>query len=210
MLKQYDPYDDIYPFILDPDESSFTPGSHHDPRILLEHPKHWSHEDYKSEDDESDQEEQQKIKLITNCLERIKNFLVTSQQWTDEGEAAWIEIELGLDHKPKSNSFCPSLDDDEDLDETDPKETLANVISNECHDHETMETNSFPRDIHEESPLEFDQEDRPNSHKKSPESINLFYFVLHKIFNPLIFLPPINFKRVVVDAYVYHKYSRSR
>jgi hypothetical protein len=79
-------------------------------------------------------------------------------------------------------------------------------------------------DIHEESTLEFEKEDdinehgsyfmstslSPCSHEKSPESISLSNIATHKIFNPLILLVHKDFKRVDVDAYVYHKYCRSR
>ena len=81
-----------------------------------------------------------------------------------------------------------------------------------------------PIDIHEETPLELEKEDNinkhgsyfmntssiPCSHEKSPESIGLSNIVIHKIFNTLILSVHKNFKRVVVDAYVYHKYCRSR
>ena len=49
----------------------------------------------------------------------------------------------------------------------------------------------------------------PCSHEKSPELIGLFNIATHEIFNPLILLVHKDFERVVVDAYVYHKYYRS-
>jgi hypothetical protein len=47
------------------------------------------------------------------------------------------------------------------------------------------------------------------SNEKSPELIGLST-TTHEIFNPLILSIPKDFERVVVDAYVYHKYYRSR
>jgi hypothetical protein len=50
----------------------------------------------------------------------------------------------------------------------------------------------------------------PYSHEKSPDSIGLSNFATHEIFNTLMLLVYKDFERVVVDAYVYHKYYRSR
>jgi hypothetical protein len=47
-------------------------------------------------------------------------------------------------------------------------------------------------------------------HEKSPKLIGLSNFATHEIFNPLILPVHKDFDRVVVDAYVYHKYCRSR
>ena len=77
-------------------------------------------------------------------------------------------------------------------------------------------------DIHEEPPLELEKEDdidghgcyfmnissNPYSHEKSPEPIGLS-IATHEIFNPLILPVPKDFERVVVDAYVFHKYWKS-
>jgi len=79
-------------------------------------------------------------------------------------------------------------------------------------------------DIHEESPLELEKENdidehgsyfmnassNPCSHEKSPESIGLSNIATHEIFNPLILPVYKDFEREVVDAYVYHKYCKSR
>ena len=86
-----------------------------------------------------------------------------------------------------------------------------------------METMFLPMDIHEESTLELVKEDdidehgsyfintpsNPCSYEKSPESIGFFNIATHKILNPLVL--PIHkfFQKVVVDAYVYHKYCKS-
>ena len=116
---------------------------------------------------------------------------------------------------------------DEDLDKinprvTNPWEILDNKMTNECHRHGMMEKMCPPVDIHEETTLE--QEDdvdehgsyfmsissNPFSHGKSPKLIGLSNIGAHEIFNPLILPIHKNFERVVVDAYVYHKYCTSR
>ena len=117
---------------------------------------------------------------------------------------------------------------DEALDKINPRvtnlrEILDNKMTNECHRHGTMETMFPPIDIHEETPLEPKKKDNinehgsyfmntssnPCSHEKSLESIGLSNIATHEIFNPLML--PIHkiIERVVVDAYVYHKYYRS-
>ena len=77
-------------------------------------------------------------------------------------------------------------------------------------------------DIHEESTLELEKEDNINKHgsyfintpsnpcsyEKSIESIGLST-TTHEIFNTLMLLVHKFFERVVVDAFVYHKYCRS-
>jgi len=87
-----------------------------------------------------------------------------------------------------------------------------------------METMLSPIDIHEESTLELEKEDyisehgsyfintssNPCSHEKSPEAIGLSNIATHEIFNPLMLPIHKDFERVVVDAYVYHKYCKSR
>jgi hypothetical protein len=86
-----------------------------------------------------------------------------------------------------------------------------------------MEIIFLPADIHEGTPLEPEKEDNINehgsyfmntssnlcSHEKSPESIGLSNIVTHEVFNPLMLPVHKDFGRVVVDAYVYHKYCRS-
>jgi hypothetical protein len=78
-------------------------------------------------------------------------------------------------------------------------------------------------DIHEESTLELEKEDdinehgsyfmntssNPCSHKKSSESIGLSNISTQEIFNPLMLFVHKKFERVVVDAFVYHKYYKS-
>ena len=78
--------------------------------------------------------------------------------------------------------------------------------------------------IHEESSLEFENERNnsehgsyfintspsPCSYATSPQSISLSNITTFEISNPLFFSIYKNFKRAVVDAYVYNKYCRSR
>jgi hypothetical protein len=78
-------------------------------------------------------------------------------------------------------------------------------------------------DIYEETPLELEKGHYiseygsyfmntslySHSYEKSPESINVST-ILRKIFNSIILPVPKNFERAVVDAYIYHKYCRSR
>ena len=78
-------------------------------------------------------------------------------------------------------------------------------------------------DIHEELTLELEKEDdinehgsyfmntssNPCLHEKSPELIGLST-TTHELFNPLMLLVHKDFERVVVDAFVYHNYCRSR
>ena len=77
--------------------------------------------------------------------------------------------------------------------------------------------------FHEESTLELEKEDdinehgsyfmntssNPCSHEKTPKSIGLSNAATHEIFNPLILPVYKDFERVVVDAFVCHKYCRS-
>jgi hypothetical protein len=51
---------------------------------------------------------------------------------------------------------------------------------------------------------------KPCSYETSPNLIGLSNLTTFEISNPLILSSYKNFKRVVVDAYVYHKYCRSR
>ena len=87
-----------------------------------------------------------------------------------------------------------------------------------------METMFLPLDIHEETPQELEKEDdidehgsyfintssNPCSHEKSPKLISLSNIATPENFNPLILPVHKDFERVVVDAYVYYKYCKSR
>jgi hypothetical protein len=163
----------------------------------------------------------------------MKNTYAIVKEWMDKDEALRIGSKLGLDPNGELKSISsmnmahPSLE--EALDETNPRDTnpweiLDNKTSNECHRHGMIETNLFPIDIHKEIPLEFEKEDdinehgsyfmstslNPYSYEKSPDSIGLSNITTHKIFNPIILPAHKNFERVVVGAYIYHKYCRSR
>jgi hypothetical protein len=98
----------------------------------------------------------------------MKNPYVIVKNWMDKDEALWVESKLGLDSNgefksiPFANMTLPSLE--EVLDKTSPRTTnpweiLDNKTSNECHRHGTMETKFSHMDIHEESPLELENED---------------------------------------------------
>ena len=181
----------IFQPILDPDDPSYalSPQSHDDPRNPLRQPKHRNHEGHKE-----DQEEQQQ------WLEDIKNLCDVAIEWMDKV----------LD---KINPRVTNL-----------REILDNKMSNECHRHGMMETMFSPIDIHKEIPLEIEKEDfisehgnyfmntssNPYSHEKSSESIGLSNIATHKILSPLILSVHKDFEGVVVDAYVYHKYCKSR
>jgi hypothetical protein len=64
-------------------------------------------------------------------------------------------------------------------------------------------------DINEHGSYFINTPSNPCSYEKFPESIGLSNNATHKIFNPLILLVHKDFERVVVDAYVYHKYCKS-
>jgi hypothetical protein len=151
----------------------------------------------------------------------------------DKDEALWLGSKLSLDPngelKPISsmNMTHPSLEevlDEINLRDSNPWEILDNKTSNECHMHGMMETNLLPIDIHKETPLEFEKEDdinehgryfmstssNPYSYEKSPDSIGLSIFAIHEISNPFMLFVHKNFETVVIDAYVYYKYCRSR
>ena len=117
----------------------------------------------------------------------------------------------------------PSLE--EALDKINPRVTNPRkILDNECHRHGMMETMFLLMDIHEETTLELEKEDdidehgsyfmntssNPCSHEKSSKSIGLSNIATHEIFNPLILSIHKDFERVVVDAYIYHKYCKSR
>jgi endonuclease IV len=145
-----------------------------------------------------------------------------------DGQGSKLSLDLSSELKSISsiNMTHPSL---EVLDKTNPRDTnpweiLDNKTSNECHRHGMMETIFLPIDIHEETPLELEKEDdidahgsyimntssNPCSYDKSLELIRLSNITTHEIFNPSCFLFIKIFERVVIYAYVYHKYYRSR
>ena len=150
----------------------------------------------------------------------------------DKNEAVWVESKLGLDPNGELKSISlinkthPSLEEAVDKINpraTNPWEILDNKMSNECHRHGIIETMFLPIGIHEKKPLELEKEDNinehgsyfmntssnPYSHEKFLESIGLSNIATHEIFNPLKLPVHKDFERVVVDAYVYHKYCKS-
>ena len=130
----------------------------------------------------------------------------------DKDEALWVESKLGLD--PNGELKLISL-----INMTHPslEEALIKINLRVTNPRKIL-------DIHEESPLELEREDyinehgsyfintssNPSSYEKFSESIGLSNIATHEIFNPLILSVHKNFKRVVVDAFVYHKYCKSR
>ena len=129
----------------------------------------------------------------------------------DKDEALWVESKLGLDSNSELESISlinmthPSLE-----------EALEKITSRVSNPRKILQ-------IQEETSLELEKEDdidehgsyfmntssNPCSHEKSPESIGLSNIATHEIFNPLILLVHKDFERVVVDAYIYHKYCKS-
>ena len=188
-------YEPISKPILDPDNSLYAlfPKSHDDPR----HPKHRNHEGSKY-----DQEEQQQ--------QSGHSCVVTSKEWLDEVEAS--RKEPGPILYPKDELKSISL-----INMTHPilEEALDKINLRVTNPREIL-------DIHEKSILELEKQDGINehgsyfmttssnscSHEKSPELIDLST-IAHEIFNPLILPVHKNSKRVVVDAFVYHKFCKS-
>ena len=155
----------------------------------------------------------------------MKSAYATVSKWIDKDEALLLGYEHGFEPIAIINITQPSLE--EAIDQTTLRdiylwEILDNKMSNKCHRHEMIETMIPPIDIYEEIPLEPKKGDSisrcgsyfmktssdPHSYEKSPESIDVSTASC-EIFNLLIFSASINFERVAVDAYIYHKYCRS-
>jgi hypothetical protein len=129
----------------------------------------------------------------------------------DKDEALWVESKLGLD--PNGELKSTSL-----INMTHPslKEALERITSRVSNPRKILH-------IHEETSLELEKEDdidehgsyfmntssNPCSHEKSPESISFSNIATHEILNPLVLPVHKIVERVVVDAYVYHKYCKS-
>jgi hypothetical protein len=162
-------------------------------------------------------------------MEHMKNSFAIVKEWMEGDEALVLASELGLDSNGELKSISsinmihPSSE--EALDETNSRginswEILEDKTSNECHRHAIIDTNLLPIDTHE---VEFEKRDQMNEHEnyfintpsnpcsdeKSSGFIGLSNVATHEIINPLMLPVPKNFKRVVVDVYVYHKYCRS-
>jgi hypothetical protein len=123
----------------------------------------------------------------------------------DKDESLWLGSKLGLDPNGELKSISSikmtHLSLEQALDETNPRDTnpwkiLDNKTSNECHRHGIMETMFSPTDIHEETPLELEDDidehgsyftnisSNPCSHEKSLDLISLSNITTHEIFNP--------------------------
>jgi hypothetical protein len=119
-------------------------------------------------------------------------------------EEALMESNLDLDSNgeistPFEDETHPSME--EALDETNPRVTNSNEILNiQIGDED---------DINERGNYFITISLKPCSYETSLNSIGLSNLTTFEISNPLILSSYKNFKRVVVDAYVYHKYCRS-
>jgi hypothetical protein len=91
---------------------------------------------------------------------------------------------------------------EEALDETNSRVTNpSEILKTQIGDED---------DIHECGNYSITISLKPCSYETSPNSIGLSNLTTLEISNPLILSSYKNFKRVVVDAYVDHKYCRSR
>jgi hypothetical protein len=123
-------------------------------------------------------------------------------------------LEEALDHHPpiKLNPRTPNS-----------RGISDNKMSIECLRRGIMETMFLPVDIHGTSTLELKKKDDINeqgsyflsipsnscSHEKLPKLNCPSTNVTLLIFNPFMLVVHKNFERVVVDAFVYHKYYKS-
>ena len=144
-------------------------------------------------------------------MEDIKDsYAIVRKECLDEVGSLWVESKPDLDPKGELKSISlinmTQLSLEEALDKINPRVTNPREIL----------------DIHEESTLEHEKEDYIDEHgsyfmntssntcsrEKSPKPIGLS-IATHEIFNSLILHVHKDFERVVVDAYVYHKYCKS-
>ena len=132
-------------------------------------------------------------------------FLITSSKWLECVE--WMDKEEALmdsDFGSISNGeFLTPFEDEihptieEDISETNPGETLNIQIGDEDN-------------INEHGIYFIATSFTPCSYATSSQSIGLSNITTFEISNPLFLSIYKNFKRAVVDAYVYNKYCRSR
>ena len=97
---------------------------------------------------------------------------------------------------------------DEILDDISPRDNIKPKETLDIHEEPTLELEKDD-DIYEHGSFFIDTSSSPCSYEKSLELISLSNTSIPKTFNPLELSPPIDFERVVVDAFIYHKYSRS-
>jgi hypothetical protein len=95
---------------------------------------------------------------------------------------------------------------DEALYETNLRGNPREIL--DIYDKSTLEVEN-DGDFNEQESYFINTPSSPYSYKKSPDSLSLSNVAPHEIFNPLMLPVPKDFERVVVDAYVYHKYCRS-
>jgi hypothetical protein len=100
---------------------------------------------------------------------------------------------------PFEDKTYPSIE--EALDETNSRVTNPSEIPNTQIGDED--------DINERENYSITISLKPCSYETSPNSIGFSNLTTFEISNPLILSSYKNFKRVAVDAYVYHKYCRS-
>ena len=146
---------------------------------------HKSHQDHKV-----DREEQHQ------WLEGIKNPCAITIEWMDKEEALmdsnFGSISYGEFLTPFEDEIHPTTE--EDIDETILGETPNIQIRDNINEHGIyFIATSFT----------------PCSYATASQSIGLSNITTFEIFNPLFLSIYKNFKRVVVDAYVYNKYYRS-
>ena len=137
----------------------------------------------------------------------MKNSFAIVKEWMEENEALVLASELGLDSNGELKSISSI-----NMNKYDPSKFEGSL---------RRDQNLLPIDTHE---VEFEKRDQMNEHEnyfintpsnpcsydKSFGFIGLSNVATHEIINPLMLAVPKNFKRVVVDVYVYHKYCRSR
>ena len=130
----------------------------------------------------------------------------------DKDGALWVESKFGLDPNGELESISlinmtlPSLE--EALDEITPRVSNPRKILH-IHEETSLELEKED-DIDEHGSYFMNTSSNPFSHEKSPKLISLSNIATHEIFNPLILPVHKIIERVVVDAYVYHKYCKSR
>jgi len=132
-------------------------------------------------------------------LEGIKNPCAITIEWMDKEEAL-MDSNFGL--ISNDEFFTPFEDEihattEEDIGETNLGETLNIQIGDEDNINEHgiyFTATSFT----------------PCSYATSSQSFGLSNITTFEILNPLFLSIHKNFKRAVVDAYVYNKYYRSR
>jgi hypothetical protein len=179
--------------------SSFQ--SHDDPSNSPRRPNHRSHEDHK--DGMSSNAIEGELSHIENS--NTSPILITSSKWLECVE--WMDKEealMGSDFGSISNGeFLTPFEDEihptteEDIGETNPGETPNIQIGDEDN-------------INEHGIYFIATSFTPCSYATSSQSIGLSDITTLEISNPLFLSIYKNFKRAVVDAYVYNKYCRSR